>query len=439
MTFTEPASADPEARQEQEPVADIQRPLRIALLGYRSNPYSGGQGIYIKYLSKALADLGHQVDVWSGPPYPELDPRVRLREVPSLGMSDKIKRLKEFRLRFLLSPIDTFEYLSTLSGGFPEPYTFGLRLLRSMGAELNDYDIVHDNQSLNYALLRLQKKIPLVTTIHHPITSDLAIDLQSARNIGHRLLIRRWYTFLRMQKKVVPALRHVLTVSDQSRRDIARAFRLPVEQPDIIFNGIDTDLFRPVPDIRRENNLLMATASADAPLKGLRYLIEALAILRRDRPDLRLLVVGKPKKDGSIERQIRRLGLTDAVDFVHGISTEELVRCYARATLAVVPSLYEGFGLPAGEAMSCGVPLISTRGGALPEVVGDAGMLVPVRDAAAIAAATGRLLQDDGLRQELSEKGRRRIENEFSWQVTARRMQQYYHKAIGEFSSHANR
>ncbi|MFV0278808.1 MAG: glycosyltransferase, partial [Parahaliea sp.] len=197
--------------------------MRIALLGYRSAPYAGGQGIYIKYLSKALVEAGHRVDVISGPPYPHLDPRVRLIRLPSLDLFEN--GLRSLRLRHLRSLSNVIEWSSKLTGGFAEPYTFGRRVVKYLRRHRDDYDLVHDNQSLSYGMLRLQRMgMVLVTTVHHPITSDRRLALAAAKTDQERALIRRWYSFLRMQKSVVKQLRHVMTVSDCSRQDIARDF-----------------------------------------------------------------------------------------------------------------------------------------------------------------------------------------------------------------------
>jgi glycosyltransferase involved in cell wall biosynthesis len=174
----------------------------------------------------------------------------------------------------------------------------------------------------------------------------------------------------------------------------------------------------------------MATASADAPLKGLRYLLEAYAALLQRYPDLELVVIGSPRPGGETDRLLAQLGLASRVRFVSGISTDEMVRLYAEAAIAVVPSVYEGFGLPAGEAMACGVPVVSTSGGALPEVVGDAGIQVPVRDAQALAVAIAELLDDPVRREELGRRGRERIESQFCWRLTARRMTGYYREVL---------
>lgn len=405
------------------------RPLRIALLGYRSQPYGGGQGVYLKYLSKALVELGHRVDVISGPPYPHLDPRVRLIKLPSLDLFEN--GLASLRPHHLRSMSNIIEWSSKLTGGFAEPYTFGRRAVKYLRAHRDDYDLVHDNQSLSYGMLQLQAMgIPLVTTVHHPITSDLRIAVAAAKRWWERLLIRRWHSFLRMQKKVVGRLQHVVTVSDCSRSDIARDFGLQPAGIDLVYNGIDTAEFRPLPDIPRRPLRLMATASADAPLKGLRYLLRAYASLLPRYPALELLLVGRPKPGGGTERLLHHLGIADRVQFVSGISTAQMVAYYAEASIAVVPSVYEGFGLPAGEAMACGVPVVSTDGGALPEVVGEAGVVVPARDVAALAEGIADLLEDPARRQALGVAGRQRILEHFSWDVCAREMTHYYQRVL---------
>ena len=406
-------------------------PLHIALLGYRSQPHGGGQGIYLRYLSKALVDAGHRVDVISGPPYPELDERVRLIRLPSLDLF--ANGLGSLQPRHLLSATDMIEWFSKLTGGFAEPYTFGRRVRAYLHRHGRHYDLIHDNQSLSYGVLRLQSEgFPLVTTVHHPITHDLRIALRAARSLPERLLVRRWHSFLRMQGRVARHLRHVITVSEQSRQDIARDFRRPVDAIDIVHNGIDTEVFRPLPDIERRPRRLMATASADAPLKGLRYLLKAYAALLVDYPELELLVVGRPQPGGRTEMLLERLDLKGRVRFVSGISTEQLVRHYGEATLAVVPSIYEGFGLPAGEAMACAVPVVATDGGALPEIVDDAGVIVPAADADALAAAIGRLLEDPSERLRLGKAGRERICRTYSWTVCAQQLVAYYRRVIAD-------
>jgi MMP alpha-(1->4)-mannosyltransferase len=403
--------------------------LRIALLGYRSQPYAGGQGVYLKYLSKALVEAGHRVDVISGPPYPHLDPRVRLVEMPSLDLFEN--GLTSLRPGHLRSWTNVVEWTSKLTGGFAEPYTFGRRVVKYLKKHGHNYDLIHDNQSLSYGMLQLQDMgLPLVTTLHHPITSDLRIALSAARSWYERLLIRRWHSFLTMQKKVVKKLHNIVTVSDCSRQDIAADFGIQPSGISLVHNGIDIETFRPLPGIARKPLALMATASADAPLKGLRYLLKAYAQLLPSYPDLELLLVSKPRPGGETESLIKALGIADRVKFVSGISTEQMVEYYAMATIAVVPSVYEGFGLPAGEAMACGVPVVSTDGGALPEVVGDAGVVVAAKSVDALVDAIAGLLEDPERRAQLAERGRRRIVEQFCWQVCADQMTDYYEQVL---------
>jgi len=405
--------------------------FNICLLGYRSHPHVGGQGIYINYLSKALVDLGHKVDVISGQPYPELDPRVNLIKMPSLDLFAAKDHVTALRPRHLKSFSDTFEWFTMLTGGFAEPYTFGRRVVKYLKNQSHQYDIVHDNQCLAYGLLSLQTSgLPTVATVHHPITRDRKLALDAARNWKQRLLIRRWHSFLNMQARVVKKLEHIITVSEQSRQDIASEFKRPIDTIDLMYNGIDTEVFRALPHIEREEHLLITTASADQPLKGLRYLLEALALLRPQYPDLKLLVIGKLRLGGDTERRLQKLQLMSAVEFVSGISTESLVEHYNRATVAISPSLYEGFGLPAGEAMACETPVISSDGGALPEVVGDAGLIVPKANDLALAEAIEQMLKHPDRRRAFGIAGRQRIQEKFSWAVKARRLSHYYNNII---------
>ncbi len=407
------------------------KPLKICLLGYRSKPHCGGQGIYIRYLSSALAKIGHKVDVISGEPYPELENNIGLIKMPGMNLFDKEKRFLALRLKDMKSYTNLFEWFSVLTGGFPEPYTFGRRIVKYFRKHGSNYDLIHDNQSLCYGLLGLQKMgIPLVSTIHHPITKDRDISLASANGFKHRLLIKRWHSFLGMQKKVVQNLDHIITVSRQSQGDIARAFDVNPSKAEIVYNGIDTEIFAPMPEVERLPSRIMATASADQPLKGLDYLLGALSSLLPRFPKLELMVVGSPKPGGHTEKMIGRLGIGDKVRFVNNLKTEEITRYYARATMAVIPSLYEGFGLPAGEAMSCGIPVISSDGGALPEIVGDAGIIVPSADSAALAKAIQDLLENRERRDSLGAKGRQRILEKFSWDVAAVQMTRYYREVI---------
>ncbi len=419
----------------EPPVAHIEplKPLRIAILGYRSHPFGGGQGIYIKYLSKALVEAGHQVDVISGEPYPHLDERVRLIKMPGMNLYEH--GLASLRPHHLTSYANIVEWMSKLTGGFAEPYAFGRRVNAYLQQHAGEYDLIHDNQTLATGMLDIQKHMPLVATVHHPITNDLQIALNASQKWWEKLFIRRWYSFLIMQSRVIKQLKNVVTVSECSQKDIAKAFGIEKDGLHLIYCGINTEEFAPRPNIQRKPMRLMATASADQPLKGLRFLLQAYASLLPEYPELELLVVGKPTPGGATDRLLKKLNIDQKVQFVSGISTEQMVDYYAEATIAVVPSVYEGFGLPAGEAMACEVPLISTRGGALPEVVGDAGILVPTQDSEAIAKAIKELLENPDKRAALGKAGRERIMQKFCWHVAAKAFTQYYHQVIQD---HAN-
>ncbi|MEW5724867.1 MAG: glycosyltransferase family 4 protein [Thermodesulfobacteriota bacterium] len=407
----------------------LDRPLRICLLSYRSNPHCGGQGVYLKRLSRALRDLGHRVEVVTGPPDPGLDEDIVVHRLPCLDLYDpedlfRLPTMKEF-----MDPVNVLEWLGVITAGFPEPYTFGLRARRYLRDKYRRFDVVHDNQSLSYGILAIQRFLPTTVTIHHPITRDRAIDLASVRWPWSKMKWHRWYSFLRMQKKVSRRFRQIITVSRSAARDIARDFGVPPERFRVVPLGVNTELFRPRPGIIRQPGRLIVTNSADTPLKGLAYLLLAVHRLARTR-EVRLTVIGQPRKDGAIRKLLGELDLGRRVTFTGRVSDEELVRHYARASIAVVPSVYEGFGLPAGEAMACGVPLVSTTGGALPEVVGEAGVLVPPRDPDALVRALADLMDHPERAEALGQAGYQRVHRHFTWARAAEKTVKTYWETI---------
>ena len=407
------------------------KPLKICLLGYRCNPHCGGQGVYLKNLSRALRDLGHRVDVVVGPPEPSLDSDIPVYQLPSLDLYNPDDLFRMPSLKELSQPINLIEWLGVSTMGFPEPFTFGLRARQFLQKKRHQYDIVHDNQGLPYALLTIKKWLPTIATIHHPITVDRKIAVRSAPTIWKKMQQWRWYSFIGMQKRVTRKLSHIITVSRTASRDISRDFNIAEDRFRIIPNGINTDLFFPIPEIQRENNRLIVTNSADMPLKGLYYLLQAVSTVAQTHP-VKLTVVGKPKKNGYSQELVRKLGIGNLITFTGRIAHEQFVREYARATAAVVPSVYEGFGLPVGEAMACAVPVISTTGGALPEVVGDAGILVPPADHQALAGAILTLLENPQQAQKLGRAGYRRVQKHFTWPKAAERTVAAYREAIYE-------
>ena len=399
------------------------RPLRVALLSYRSKPHCGGQGVYVRHLSRELAALGHHVEVFSGQPYPDLDEldgpgSLTLRRLPSLDLyrdDDPFRTpsLSEFR-----DPTDVLEVATMWTGGFPEPMTFSLRAARELLARRGEFDVVHDNQSLGYGLLRLVRAgVPLLATVHHPITVDRRHEIDAATSLGRKLSLRRWYAFTRMQARVARRLPTLLTVSESSADDIVTEFGVRRGDVRVIPVGVETDVFQPS-TLPRVPGRIVAVSSSDSPMKGVRVLLEAVAKLRTER-DVELVVVGRPKADGPVARAVDALGISDAVRFVTGLSDPALAELFGSAQVAVVPSLYEGFSIPAVEAMACGTPLVASRGGALPEVVGDCGVLVEPGNPSDLAAALGSLLDDEPRRRALGTAGRRRVEERFTWRATA--------------------
>ena len=416
-------------------------PLRICLLTYRGNPRSGGQGVYVRLLSRELAALGHHVDVWSGPPYPELYPGIGLTRLPSLDLWNETALLRLPRVSELRDPLNVAEWLRTLLGEFAEPRMFTHRVARrfcDFDGHL-PYDIVHDNQSLGPGLLDLRARLPVVATIHHPVTMDRKIALAAAPNMYRRYGLRRWYSFLPMQQRVARALDRVLTVSQASATDLERDYGIPRARLHIVGNGINLDVFHPHPEIERRCDRLITTLSTDTPLKGFSFLLEALATLRTTRPELTLTVIGNTRPRSGTMQQVRRLGLERAIRFSGHVPAEEIARGYAESTVAVVPSLYEGFGFPAGEAMACEVPVVSTRAGALPEVLGnggEAGMLVQPRSGASLARGIHELLDAPAeTRRRMGRAGRRRVETNFTWRRTAERTVENYREVIAERAS----
>jgi glycosyltransferase involved in cell wall biosynthesis len=407
--------------------------MKIAILSYRSNPFSGGQGIYVRHLSNSFVELGHEVYVISGPPYPDIRNEVTLIKIPSLDLFSVESRIKAFKLSFLISLTNLIEWLGIMTGGFPEPYTFGRRLKKFLESSNIKFDVILDNQSLCYALEDIQNEYPLVTTIHHPITKDHKLELEGSRNWKERLSTNRWHGFLRMQKKVAPNLKHIITISNSSKEDIQAEFKIEEDSIDMIWNGIDIDTFKVRDDKKIIENRIVTTASADIPLKGLKYLIASLPSIIKEFPLTHLKVIGTSPQDSTMRALISDLDLNDKVSFNSELTESEVVDIYSSADIAVIPSLYEGFGFGAGEAMACGVPLISTTSGGLKDVIGDAAIQIESESSDSISKAVIDLFSDDQKKLHYSKIGRERIEKEFSWNLAARKYLKVFKKAIDAF------
>jgi MMP alpha-(1->4)-mannosyltransferase len=409
--------------------------LRIAYLVYRGNPRCGGQGVYTRHLARELINLGHSVEVFAGQPWPELDEGVGFTPVPGLDLYRDPDPFRVPHPREFKTSDDLLEFAVMCTAGFPEPRTFSRRVRRMLAERRGDFDIVHDNQSLGSGLLgMLDDGWPLLTTLHHPITVDRELALSHAENAYRRLTQRRWFGFLGMQIRVAQRLPRVVTVSESSKADIATQMKVDPARMTVVPVGVDHLVFRPRPERPRAPGRIMVTSSSDVPMKGLVPLLEAVAKLRTER-DVELVVIGRPTEGGRVDRTIERLGLGPVVRCASGISDDELACLYAEAQVAVVPSLYEGFSLPAIEAMACGVPLLATTGGALPEVVGtsgETGLLVPPDDPEALAAGIRRIMDDPELAARLGAGGRERVLGRFTWEATARGTAEQYRVVLGD-------
>ena len=401
--------------------------MRICLLCYRGNPYSGGQGIYLKYIAEELVRQGHEVHAMVGPPYPDYMKGVTVHAIHNNEYYVKkgfgvVNPSAPFEI---FSPINAYEWLHSRFGAFPEISSFGYRsyfLLRKLHEKYN-FDVIHDNQCLSYGLLLMKSLgIPVLATIHHPLSVDLRTVLERAESFKRKFRYAMFYPTL-MQSIVSKRLDHIVTVSEDSKRMNYVDFGVPLEKQTVVYNGIDTGIFRPVKVAKNKRDIIFVGNIEDGK-KGFVYLLKAMKLMKSD---VRLVVVDGGAPHRRITNMlIDRLDLRHRVHFAGTASTDELVKLYSQSAIAAVPSVYEGFGFPAGEAMACGIPVISSDGGALPEVVGNAGVVVPARDEAALAEAIDSLFNDRKRMKELGAAGLERIKNEFRWENAVRQMVQVY-------------
>ena len=410
---------------------DPDAPLKIAYLTYRGKPHVGGQGVYTRHLTKALDDLGHSVEVLGGQPYPILDERITLTKLPSLDTFNDY-----FPGRFpgfweLKTREDMLEMAWFMTGVFPEPLAFSARAARELKPRAGEFDLVHDNQCLGYGILKIEEKIPTIVTLHHPITKDRELEMSHAKTLPRRLSVGRWYSFVKMQGKVASKMPRIVVVSQNSIDDIHTDMGVSIDRMRLVPVGVDPDLFKPLDHVTRRPGRLITTASADVALKGLSYLLEAMAKLRTER-DVTLTIIGKPRPGHSMDL-IDAYGLAPHIEFVSGVSDERIVELYAEAEMAVVPSLYEGFSLPAIEAMCTGTPLVATDGGALPEVTGTDGETVlqcRAGDKDALAATIARGLDDADLRARVGAAGRQRVLERWTWKKCAEETVEQYREVL---------
>ncbi|MFW5660545.1 MAG: glycosyltransferase family 4 protein [Oceanicaulis sp.] len=404
-------------------------PLRVLVSSYRSAPHVGGQGIYVRQLTRALAEAGCEATVVSGPPYPELDAGIMLEKLPSLDLFEETNAFLAFRPSMLASRADMTEWLAHNTGAFAEMTSFALRLERFLAREGHRFDVIHDNQTLASAMARIDRRIPVVTTLHHPIAIDRDFAVANAGAWWRKLLQARWHSFVKTQARAARRLPRFLAVSEAARDGYAKVCGVDPATVTVSLNGVD-DIFTADPAVSRDEAHIVTLASADVPVKGLDVLIDALALLKRRTIAPRLTVVGK-LREGPSRRALEREGLMDQVRFVSGLSGDALRDLYRTATVFVSASRFEGFGLPAAEAMACGSPVIVSSGGALPEVAGDAGIVTPVEDAVALAGALEKVLGDRALQAQMSAKSAARARLAFRWDAHAEASMALYREALG--------
>jgi glycosyltransferase involved in cell wall biosynthesis len=419
----------------------VNRPLRICFVAYRGNMRCGGQGVYLWFLARELARQGHRVDVFVGPPYP--DPMPFARSVTRLKneqfwgrwfAADAAAMLPQPNPLTLFGPLNFYELMGSYFGFLPEPFAFSVRAFRAVADRLRAgerYDIVHDIQCLGYGILALRALgLPLVSTVHHPLTVDRRASFVRDETFRDALGTMTFYP-IGMQSYVARRTERLFTSSRVSARQISRDFGVAPEQLRMVANGVDTDLYRPDPAVARAPNEILCVGRAGDPNKGIKTLIEALALLP---PEVRLTLVDEDTPDNTGRKRARELGCEDRLNLVGRVSTEALVELYRRVALVAVPSRYEGFGLPAVEAMACGTPVVACRSGALPEVldVGGGGILVERDDPKSLAEGIRRLLGDPALRAELGGRGRDRVVAAYAWPRIAEATAAVYAEVLAE-------
>lgn len=414
--------------------------MNICLVGYRGNPYSGGQGIYMYHLGRELVRLGHQVDVIVGPPYPHsMAPWARVHPVSNLNLwgryrSDWLPAVNPLRL---LWPGHLFEFAATRLRFFPEPLAFSFRAAMRFGRLVRQrrIDIVHDIQTLGYGMLALRAfGIPVVTTVHHPLSIDRGQAFARDRGFMERYHTAVFYP-VAMQGRVIRRLDRVITASRAGLEAIQRDFRVPEQRISVVPNGLDTEVFRNTGRWRRAAAVLLFVGNTDDVKKGAIHLLEAL---RRLPADVKLRIVDeRPPVKTLLARVVEEMGLSGRVLFTGRLSSADLVAEYCRCTLLVQPSLYEGFGLPAAEALACGTAVVATDVGAVSEVVTpETGRLVPPADPERLAEAIQVLLDDPAARGAMGAHGREHITARHGWPACARNTVAVYEQVLNGAAPH---
>ena len=403
--------------------------LKIAFLSYRSDQFSGGQGIYLKNLCEALVKRNHDITIFSGSPLPDVPKNIRLIKVETPGYFETFsfrERLKIFKEQNK-SRMDYFDFFETCTGTFTEPIFFGERLSlnKVFAEEAHTFDIFHDNQSLSNYPKIINKR--LVTTLHHPIQIDRDIDLDNEKDFFMRLAIRRWYSFLSFQKRNIKNIKAVISPSESSKLDIQKYFNCPEEKIKVIWNGIDLSDHQFNIKEGHTNNLV-TIISSDVPMKNLKTIIKAVALVRNDVPDIKLTIIGDLREEN--EKLIKNLDLQRNINFKNKLSRSDLIETLNNSDIGISGSLYEGFGFPLVEMISSGLPVITSNKGSLPELASDAGLIFEATSSSDLADKIKNLIKQNDLRQKLINNARNRRDDFFGWDEYAKRLEIVYQNII---------
>ena len=403
--------------------------LKIALLSYRSDPFSGGQGIYIKNISEALHDRGHEITIFSGNPLPEVNKAIKVVRIETPGFFetfDSLERLKIFtsleknRLNFM-------DFFETFTGTFTEPVFFGERLVKNKYFQetVDEFDIFHDNQSISSYPEKVLKK--LVTTLHHPIHVDKEIDLTIEKSFLKRLSIKRWYSFLNFQKKNLKAVKKVISPSLSSKNDICRYFDYPSKNISVIWNGINLDDCK-FHERESFNANFVTIISADVPMKNLKTVLKALYLLKQEGINAKLTIVGDLREDNN--KLIDRLGLTKEITYKSKLPRKQLIQSLNNADIGIAPSKYEGFGFPLVEMIATGLPVIVSDKASLPELAGNAGLIFNSSDSNDLKEKMKELIENTTLRNKVTENSKLRRDDFFGWDEYAKKLEDLYKEII---------
>jgi len=403
--------------------------LKIAFLSYRSDPFSGGQGIYLKNLSEALLRRNHDITIFSGNPLPDVHENIRLVQIKTPGYFETFsfkERLKIFKEKNK-NRMDYFDFFETCTGTFTEPIFFGERLAlnKVFAEEAHTFDIFHDNQSLSSYPKIINER--LITTVHHPIHVDRDIDLENEKDFFMRFAIRRWYSFLSFQKRNIKNIKAVISPSKSSRSDIQKYFDYPKEKINVIWNGIDlTDHQITTKEVFTNN--LVTIISSDVPMKNLKTIIKAVALVKNEIPDIKLTIIGDLRSENS--KLIKNLDLQKNIEFRKKLSRSDLLETLNNSDIGISASLYEGFGFPLVEMISTGLPVITSNKGSLPELAGNAGLVFEATSSSDLADKINKLINQKDLRQELIDNAKNRRDDFFDWDEYAKRLETVYQNII---------